>query len=231
MNPGATTCTADVDRSSRGLVDGRRDAGDRVAADADVAAIPGAAGPVDDSGVAEQQIVGARLEPPARPPRPRRPSQRRTIARKSRRGEFSVSGHRASFRSGVRSETRGSQRDVGARPRLLQPLLHERGLVVLALRHERLVQPEERPSVLAIALEVLPVDGLRFRGPARVEKRRAEPMPDRRMPVGRLGVGQRRPRAARRDRNARWPRRTASAAPRCRRRALRRRPRRSYRAD
>ncbi len=55
--PGRHDLPADVDGAGRGLVYGRRDASDRVTADPDVAPIPGAAGPVDDSGVAEQQIV------------------------------------------------------------------------------------------------------------------------------------------------------------------------------
>lgn len=43
----------DIDRPRRGLIDGRRDARNGVAADAKVGTVPRAAGPVDDAPVAE----------------------------------------------------------------------------------------------------------------------------------------------------------------------------------
>ena len=64
-----------VDRSRRGLVDGRRDARDGIPADGKVGTIPGAPGAIDDASVAEQQVVGRRLS--GRPGRTRDGRNRR----------------------------------------------------------------------------------------------------------------------------------------------------------
>ena len=61
MKPGATTRPFDVDDARRRLGDRRRDADDRVALDGDIAAIPRAAGAVDDAPAAEDEVVGRRL--------------------------------------------------------------------------------------------------------------------------------------------------------------------------
>ena len=61
MNPGETTLPAASMMRAAGRVDPRRDARDRVAAHGDVAAIPRAAGAVDDAAVADHQVVGGRL--------------------------------------------------------------------------------------------------------------------------------------------------------------------------
>ena len=57
MNPGATTLPAASIDARSGRVDARRDAGDRVAAHADVAAVPRAAGAVDDPAVPDEKVV------------------------------------------------------------------------------------------------------------------------------------------------------------------------------
>ena len=208
--------TADVDRSKRGFVDRWRNAGDRAAADSEIGAIPRAAGPVDDPGVAEHQVVGRDLSRrPGDPDRGHRqrgetaaPASARRSPRVTRiehhvpgvlqnREEVSVTSARAHAFFSRCSTTAASS--------------------FLPCASKRLVQPEERPAVVAIALEVVPVNGLRFRGPARFEKRRAEPVPDRRMPVGRLGVGQPVLEAHGPIEMRDGARRTASAVRRCRR--------------
>jgi hypothetical protein len=55
--PGRDDVTVHVDRAHGRLVDRGRDAGDRIAPDGEVAAIPRTAGAIDDAGVLEQQIV------------------------------------------------------------------------------------------------------------------------------------------------------------------------------
>ena len=204
MNPGATTVPATSMVRAAGSVDGRRDAGDRVAADRDVAPIPGAAGPVDDSGVAEQQVVAARLERPARRQTraPRRTQPRRRHRRPARAERMRTSQSACPQNREAVSVTSAVAQAFFSRASTPS------GLVLLALREERLVQSEERPAVLAIALEVLPVDDLRFRRPARRRgaSRRASAAPARASRAARCRSA--RPRAARRDRSARWRRRT-----------------------
>src|SRR6478735_3884075 len=67
-----------------------------------------------------------------------------------------------------RSEPRRRELHVRSRPRLVEPCLRAVGISLLALRRERLDEAEQCPPILRISPEVVPIDGLRFDGPARV---------------------------------------------------------------
>ena len=58
---GRDDSSRDVNGACRGIRDCRRNSGDRVAIDSDVAAIPGTPRAVDDTGVAKQEVVARRL--------------------------------------------------------------------------------------------------------------------------------------------------------------------------
>src|SRR5262245_53111072 len=62
------------------------------------------------------------------------------------------------------------QCDIGPRPCRLEPRFGERGVGGLVLRTQRLQEAEERPAVLAVALQILPVDRLGLRRPPRLEQ-------------------------------------------------------------
>src|SRR5688572_8478069 len=81
----------------------------------------------------------------------------------------------------VAAEAGCGQRDIGARPGFLEAGFDERRLIRFLLRAERLQQSEERPAVLAITPQIVPVDRFRFRGPSRLEQHGAKRMARREM--------------------------------------------------
>ncbi len=89
------------------------------------------------------------------------------------------------------AEARARQRHVGAGERRTPSHVHDLGVRLLALRAQRLDEPGQRPAVLAIAAQVLPEDRLGLAGTARFEQHRAERVPRRVRPLGRLGVDER----------------------------------------
>ena len=85
-------------------------------------------------------------------------------------------------------DSRRGQLHVGALPGLLEALLRPARLGRLPLCCEGLLEPEERPAVLRVLREVLPVDRLSVRRALRLEEERAERLPGREVPGGRLHV-------------------------------------------
>ncbi len=113
------------------------------------------------------------------------------------------------------------QRDVGSGPRGLEPGFGERRIGRLVLGAQRLQQAEERPAVLAVPPQILPVDGLGLlrRVRPRAGWRRARDAAGSGTRTARCRPGCRR--AAPRDRDARSPDRSCRAPPRSRRPAPR----------
>ena len=64
-------------------------------------------------------------------------------------------------------EPRRGQRDVGLRPRLPEVRVRLRRLRRLALRAQALREPEQRPAVAGVALEIVAIDLLGLRGACR----------------------------------------------------------------
>src|SRR5262249_57902746 len=74
-------------------------------------------------------------------------------------------------------EARRRQRDVGTLPRLLETFVHLGRLGVLLLCAQALREPEERPPVVGVALEIEAVGRFGLPGAAGLEQHRAEVVP------------------------------------------------------
>src|SRR5215510_7016282 len=73
------------------------------------------------------------------------------------------------------SEPRGGELHVGFRPGLLEALLE--GRHILALGARRLHETEQRPAIVRVAAQILPIDGLGLAGAAGFEQHRAQGLP------------------------------------------------------
>src|SRR6188768_2658009 len=91
-------------------------------------------------------------------------------------------------RSRLGLEARCGELHVRASPRLVEARLDRVRLCLLVLRAQRLREAEERPAVVGMPAQVVPVDRLRFARAAGLQQHRAQRLPRGIVPLLRLGV-------------------------------------------